>query len=286
VNATVRPIHLPGAAALELLRARAQAALDGWAAEWVVGWGGDALQADALQLRVAPTEAVQSVPLGFEALCAEAGCIWFGCGAADRSELGRAVVGAELMPGAVCADDWIADAVDRAWEARNRALCTALLGAPSSEAWPASPTALPAQLFAVGSGAVQLSCDAIGLQAIADGGVWQAMPPGERSSAQRLPAPAALSQAARRATARLEVVLGSVELELPKLLDLRCGDVLRLPQRLDEQLAVLCDGKPLAHAMLGEAQGRKCVQLFSLPHPDPRNDPRTSPANSPAKRAP
>jgi flagellar motor switch protein FliM len=46
-------------------------------------------------------------------------------------------------------------------------------------------------------------------------------------------------------------------------MDLRCGDVLRLPQRLDQGIAVLCEGKMLAHALLGETQGRKSVQLFA-----------------------
>lgn len=72
-----------------------------------------------------------------------------------------------------------------------------------------------------------------------------------------------LDRAVQRTRVALDIMLGSVEVELPKLLDLRCGDVLRLPQRLDQRIAVLCAGRPLARAVLGETQGRKCVQLLA-----------------------
>jgi flagellar motor switch protein FliM len=81
-----------------------------------------------------------------------------------------------------------------------------------------------------------------------------------------LPKQTALDQAAARARMRLDAMLGSVEVELPKLLDLRCGDVLRLPLRLDQRICVLCEGIPLAHAALGETQGRKGMQVIAR-HP-------------------
>jgi len=91
------------------------------------------------------------------------------------------------------------------------------------------------------------------------------LPPTERGTVQRRPALIPLDRALRRGNAQLAVMLGSVEVELPKLMDLRCGDVLRLPQRLDREITVLCGGKVLARAALGERQGRKCVQLASNP---------------------
>lgn len=261
MNAAVRPIHIPGAAALEALRQRAQAALDGWAREWVRGWT-IGQQAAALHLDTA-CNAVRLQIHEFEAVRSGAGCIWFRGNAADRLSFGRAVVGAELMRDARCVDDWIAGLVEGAREARNHALWSGLLGVQALDPLPAGASEPPEQLFAFGSGAVQLSCDALGLFAIADSAAWRCVPPIERANAQRLPKPAALERAASRAKVRLDVMLGSVEVELPKLLDLRCGDVLRLPQRLDQGIAVLCEGKPLARAALGEAQGRKCVQVIA-----------------------
>jgi hypothetical protein len=121
---------------------------------------------------------------------------------------------------------------------------------------------LPENLRDFGSGAVQLSCEALGLFAIADRAVWRSVPPSERAAVAR-PALTPVDRAASRAAVRLDVMLGSVEVELPKVLDLREGDILRLPQRLDQPLAVVCAGKPLAHAVLGEVHGRRGAQLVA-----------------------
>ena len=260
MNAIERPIHLPGTAALDSLRQRAQAAFDAWAREWVSGRVADGQR--TAELSVCALAGERSHAHEYEAVRSEAGCMWFRCSAADYLNFGSAVAGAELMPGSAYVDDWIADVIDCARNARNRALCSALLGTPVVNALPPSLIALPANLFAFGSGAVQLSCDALGLHVIADSAIWRSVPPSERAPAHRRAKLMPLDRAARRAKAKLDVMLGSVEVELPKLLDLRCGDVLRLPQRLDQGIAVLCEGKPLARAALGETHGRKCVQMI------------------------
>ena len=59
----------------------------------------------------------------------------------------------------------------------------------------------------------------------------------------------------------IQATLGDVEIELPKVMDLCRGDVLRLAVRLDQPLTLACEGKPFAHAALGEAAGRKAVQI-------------------------
>lgn len=264
MNTAVRPIHISSDAAVDVLRQRGQAALDGWAREWVSGWTSDGQRASKVQVR-AVTDGAGVQSYEFEALRTEAGCIWFSCSPVDRLSFGRAVVGAELMRGSRCADDWIAGLIDCARDARNRALCSGLLGMRPIEALPAGACVVPPELFVFGSGAIQLSCDALGLYAIADSAVWRSVPP-VRTRSQPLPKLAPLDQAASRARMRLDVMLGSVEVELPKLLDLRCGDVLRLPQRLDQEVAVLCEGKPLAHAALGETQGCKAIQVIAR-HP-------------------
>jgi flagellar motor switch/type III secretory pathway protein FliN len=261
VSAPVRPIHLPGAKALASVRQRTQTALVAWARQWVSGWQESDQRITALQVSAAEGVA-QSPADEYEALRSATGCVWFRRAAGDRVSLSRAVVGTELMSRTACVDDWIAGIADQAWGTRNRALCLELLGAPVGTATPASESELPASLFAFGSGAVQLSCEPLGLLAIVDSAVWLSVPPMERTT-HPLPKLAPLEQAAQRAAVRLEVVLGNVEVELGHVLDLRCGDVLRLQQQLDQSMAVLCEGKPLARAVLGESQGRKSVRIVT-----------------------
>jgi len=262
-SAPVRPIHLPGTSALESLRRHAQTALDTWAREWVSGWAGD-------EPRNAPLH-VESVldEVGprfqeYDVVRAGKGCLWFRRSIGDRIAFNCAITGAKKMRDGCSVDEWMSEVVDRAWCARSDVLCAALMGEPVAAHPLEGVGELPQSLFALGSGAVRLSCDAFGLNAIADAAVWRALLPAERaSSPQPRPRLTSLERAAHRARTRLDVLLGSVDLELPQLMDLRCGDVLRLPQRLDQGIAVLCEGKTLAHALLGEMRGRKSVQLFA-----------------------
>jgi Type III flagellar switch regulator (C-ring) FliN C-term len=192
--------------------------------------------------------------------------LWLRRTDADRFKFGRAVVGSELMPEPASADDWIVIATERAWAALTRAFCVALFGLPMVDHRPLRVSQLPTKVFARGSGHVRFTCDALGLHLIVDGATlrWPALL--AREEVPRLPAVVPLNRAVRGAKARIEVLLGSVEVELPKLLDLRCGDLLRLPQKLDEGLLVLCDGQPLARAALGAAEGHKCIRI-STNHP-------------------
>lgn len=259
----VRPIHLPGATALESLRERTAAALGSWAREWVSGAQAEGLS--GLMLRVVPAASIAHSPTEeYETLRAERGPMWFRRSHTDREQLGRAVVGVESMSAIESADPWITVVIDQARDNRDRALCSALMGALAVDV-DTSVGAIPREVFAFGSGAVELSCESLGLHAIADGAVWRGIPPTERSRQHPRPKSTPLNAAVRSAKARLEVILGSVEVELPKVLDLRCGDVLRLPQRLDRAIAVSCEGKPLARVALGERQGHKSVQLLSDP---------------------
>jgi hypothetical protein len=256
----VRPIHLAGATALESLRERAVAALDAWAREWLTGLGPEGLS--GLTDLVVATDARPLQAIGYEVLRVGSGAMWFRRSRSDHKQLGCAVVGFDAMTDIPNPDSWIEAVIDQACDDRDRRLCSALMGAPVAGAV-LSMGALPDELFAFGSGAVYLSCELLGLHAIADGTVWRGTPPVERSRQNRRPKVTPLDTAVRSATARVEVVLGSVEVELPKVLDLRCGDVLRLPQRLERAITVLCEGRPLARAALGEHQGRKSVQLLS-----------------------
>jgi len=255
-----RPIHLPGQAALGILREHVRAALHGWARDWVRGWSDEGQQLAELHVR---TVDVAGLHDEYQSLHAEGGTIWLRRGRTDRAQLGSAVTGVELMPEGRCADDWIANVVDQAWDSRSRALCIALLGAPCGDPPVVSMRSPPADLFHLGSGAVQVTCPRLGLHAIADNQVWRRIPPTEHGRPHHRSGLQPLDKAARGASAKLEALLGSVEIDVRKLLELRCGDVLILPQRLDDEIAVLCAGKPLARGALGAIQGRTCVQLLA-----------------------
>lgn len=258
MSASVRPIHLPGASALSSLRERALPALDAWARDWVMGWRGAGTRSVPLIVSsVERSVALESVK--YEAVRGGADKLWIRSTDADRRSFGQAVVGRELMSRLTGIDDWIAGVVDHAWRARSKALFASLFGAPPAQ-FGQEQLGVP-EAAAFGSGAVLLSCETIGLLAIADGNVWNKSAPAARR--EPLPKLTMLDRAVKSSVLRLEVTLGSVPLEVPKLLDLRVGDVLRLPQRLDQPLEVTCNRLPLAHALLGESGGRRGVQLIA-----------------------
>lgn len=263
MSETVRPIHLPSATALEALRQRVLAALEPWAREWMNGWVERDLRIQTLQVGCV-SDGYRSTAVEFDFVRSKSSSrVWLRSSTVDRSRFGCAVLGTHVMPGLVCADDWSTAIVDAAWTARNEALGAALLGEPVEAV---APTEVPAALYSLGSGAALVSCEALGLHAIAD----RPFLPAAASSPRTASAPrcrlAPLSQAMRRSNARLDVMLGSVTLEFPKLVELRPGDVLCLPQRLDQPLDLACEGTPFARVALGERAGRKCVQLLSPFH--------------------
>jgi flagellar motor switch protein FliM/N len=257
MSAEVRPIYLLCARVHEHVRQRALQSLSEWAREWVTD--GEQLRAKARDLRVEGASESCAACHEYEAMRTDIGRMWVRRTTADLATSAKLVVGSRLMPRSVCADDWITSVTNDSWEARNRALCTALLGTPHDPR-PGPPDRLPEELFTFGSGAVELSWDSLGLHAVVDNAVWGSIPPRERAAIE-LPALVALDRAAASCRVRLEVMLGAVEIGLPQVLDLRAGDVLRLPQRLDEPVTLLCEGKPLARAVPGDAHGRLGVRV-------------------------
>ena len=249
----VRPMHFPSATALEAVRERAGSALDDWAREWVADRPASAVSCSSIT--------TQAQSCDYEPISAGEGRIWFRRSPSDREALIRAIAGPDVTFEVARTDPWMTAVIDQACEARDRALQSALLR-QSVSTQPSSLGELPADLFALGSGALRISCEWLGLCAVVDSSVWRTIPPAARAG-QRPTQAAPLGVAVRGAKARLDVVLSSVKIELSQLVDLRYGDVLRLPHRLDQALTVLCEGKPMAHAVLGENQARKCVQLQS-----------------------
>lgn len=256
MNAVVRPLLLPGQHALAFIAARALQALQDWASDW------SRAPLAASSLRVEPL-ATGALPAGsFVELSAGAGRVWVRSRAEDKDTLAAAVLGDDFLP-LSAADAWSLAALRDAMHARNVGLAQALVGAPlaSSERHP------DAAVFAVGSGAVQIVCEALGLYAIADGSVLSQVPPPDRPP---VPARAPLQpvlDAVRSAPVSLTVGLGSVELSLSHLLALETGDVICLPTRLDELLPVALEGRPVAGASLGHCGRHKAVQLVSLSTP-------------------
>ncbi|MET0534971.1 MAG: FliM/FliN family flagellar motor C-terminal domain-containing protein [Steroidobacter sp.] len=259
MNASVRPIHLPGAQALEWIRERARAALDAWARQWLNGWQENDSRISALRVDTNIGESLSDAHQ-YQPVRSNGGRVWFRDGTSDRTAFGGAVVGSELMLRAGCVDDWIAGVVEHAWQARNDALASELLGAASKSLPVVSE--LPDELRSFGSGAVHLDCGPLGLHVIVDRSVWRSVPPSQRA-ARPLPGLDSLEHSLKNARVRLEITLGSVDVDLANVLDLRRGDVLRMRHRLDQPLTLLCAGKPVAKALLGERQGHKCVRIIA-----------------------
>lgn len=256
MSAPVRPIRLPGAAALAALEAHAVAALEPWAAGWLRPPARPlAARLCAVQADDARDAALQGP---FERLQGEGARLWIRGWAEDRAALLRASLGEPFLDAAGRpVDAWAATLAERGWRARNAALCAAWVGPAQG-----TPCAGPDEdVYAFGAGAVRLEAPAIGLFAIADAGVWCHGP----ARAARRPDVdvrcVPLDLACGGAAVRLSVSAGRVELGLRTLLGLRAGDVLRLPTRLDETVALGHGAAPPLRCALGEAAGRAAVRL-------------------------
>lgn len=292
-----RPIRLVGRHALTMLEARVQAALEGDVAGWLqpelrrvalrlcapqrdgadgdvdLGDGhddgergdrgdgtGDGASRGATDART-PGEGRAAVsPSAFERFDGADGTLWIRRRPADRrawlcASLGEAFCSVDDAP----ADAWAAAIAEQGWQARNAALCEALTGPASPE-----PADGPAEaLYAFGSGAVQIEAPALGLFALVDGGVLRHVPPRPAAALEAGPPRVPLERAAGRAGVGLDVSVGRVEIGLRTLLELRPGDVLRLPTRLDDTLPLGPAGAPPLRCALGESAGRAAIRICS-----------------------
>jgi flagellar motor switch/type III secretory pathway protein FliN len=254
-----RPFLLVGESACSIPRERAQAALDAWLANW-------SRSSESQRVSVHAVGDCADCELGrcklngarYEEVAGTRVKIWVRRDEVARSELGRTVLGEALIDELGSSGAWVTEVLDAARDACQRTLSEALTGASPRKdfTW---LDKLPASLFALGSGALHIHCQALDLHLYADAPAWRdALPPRVRRGAPPL---AALADAIRDGNARLEVRLGEVDMELSKITDLRSGDVLRLPQPLAGGISVLCEGQRLASGSLGEMLGQKCVQL-------------------------
>ncbi len=257
----VRPIRLPSQAALDVLKQRVESALASWAVDWAHAHDAESVG----EVSIEPFDGRAHAPAcHFAAWHGEHGRIWFCETTQGTRRLGLAVAGDSLLNDSAGVDAWVAEALSRARDTRNRAVAAALLGGRVTKLDLPSTTELPADLLAFGSGAIRVSCRQLGLDAIVDAHAWlRVAPPATRSPARRLPGPVPLERVGGASRVRLAVMLGSADIDVSTILDMRRGDVLRLSQRLDEGLAVTCAGQLVARALLGASEGRKSVQLIA-----------------------
>ncbi len=252
VSRPVRPVHLLGAHAFRCLEDLVSRALEPWMRDWVREG-----VAHGVQVRASTAQATD-VPQ-FVAWSAPAGTIWIRHAEHDAQRLAHAVLGAEFLPLPAAADAWPRDLLSQAAECRDRRLAQMLLG-DAAEPIDCSPDP---RLFVFGSGAVQLTCDALGLHVLADRSVLRHVPPRPRKARAATPQ-VSLPRAAQRSRLALWVHVGSVELDVAALLGLRFGDVIRLAAPLTELLTVQVNDQVVARAALGRCGHRKAVRLHSV----------------------
>jgi flagellar motor switch/type III secretory pathway protein FliN len=253
----VRPILLVSAHAEHAIELRVLSALLPWAQDWLPG------DAEDLKLDVSGTVRPSDLEGRFEAQMTAAGRLWIRTDVPDRRALLAALVGAD---GTSLTQDTSADALSQALigaalQARNESLGNVLLGTADGSA-PWVDHAPVAALTQFGSGAVCISCEAIGLKAIADGSVLRHVPPMERPAQAAAAGPKPVEQTLHARRVEVHAVLGHTELNLDDFLGLDAGDVLRLPTRLEDALELRSHCHLLARAHLGTQAGHRAVQLI------------------------
>ena len=153
-----RPGHLPSATALEVLRQRAQAAVDTWAQEWGIG-----RQAPAVLTISTSIDREEWQGRSYQQLRDASGGLWIRADVSDRARLTQTIIGPDL---AFAPGELIEEILDLSAAARAEELHAALFGADAMLPDSRIVDELPAELFAFGSGAVQLACSTLGLHAI------------------------------------------------------------------------------------------------------------------------
>jgi flagellar motor switch/type III secretory pathway protein FliN len=252
VSAVARPFVVLGSTTLRAVESHAQAALGAWAQEWIAE-GEPEVSAERV-------EAGTCAPASFLACSGPHGSIWIRHEPDNIPGLGQIVLGPDFMRDGQCPDTWSESAIRRARVSMNEAIAFAMTGSRGAQDEPRELLPLPAELHAPGSGAAELHCALLGLHVVIDAAAnlrFAAV-----SARGELPPVSPLATALAAVKLNLSVPLGEVTLELGNLATLAAGDVLRLPKRLGEPIDVLCEGKPLARAALGESAGRKGIQIL------------------------
>ena len=153
-----RPLQLPSAAALERLGQRAQAAVDTWAQEWRIG-----RQSPAVLTISTSIDREEWQSRSYQQLRDASGGLWIRADVPDRARLRQTIIGPDL---ASAPGELIEEIVDLSAAARAEELRAALFGEAAMLPDARIVDELPAELFAFGSGAVQLACSTLGLHAI------------------------------------------------------------------------------------------------------------------------
>jgi hypothetical protein len=256
--AQVRPIHLIGARRLEALRARSESALN----EWAKVWASSFQSLSDIDLRVelidqAGTPETENLAL-FET---SRGRVWFSESQQEIESLGLVVLGECAPRGGLGEDAWAFSCIEKAREARNRALLDAFMGDASSDSRRIATIELPAEVSGFGTGNVLVRSSRLGFTAIVDSRNAHLECSAAGATRPALPAAVPVDRAAHAAPLRLEVHLGDASLSVATLFDIHVGDVLRLSRRLDEDLMVRCGGKDVARGALGKIDALKGIRI-------------------------
>ena len=152
-----RSLPLPNATALELLRQRAQTALDTWIEEWAVSKP----QSAALTVSTAIDHEEWQGQTCHHLRDANGG-LWIRANAADRARLTQCIFGRGQK---AASGDVIEEITGMAALALAEELWSGLFG-EASLPMTELVTRLPADLFAAGAGAVQMGCNLFDLRMI------------------------------------------------------------------------------------------------------------------------
>lgn len=76
----------------------------------------------------------------------------------------------------------------------------------------------------------------------------------------------ALQEALMRVPLKVEVELGRLRLSPRRILEMKQGDLLRLPTGVEEELVVKVQRVPLFKGVPGLSRGQRAVRITSLPH--------------------
>lgn len=245
-----RPFIVLGSHALQTVADRLQDALQEWSEQWC----GDAQEFGVSAKPASPP--FETVPLQhyFDGNAD----LWITVSDERAQASARCVLGESWTTSYSAQADWSRDVVARALESQSQAIAASLLlGEVQSDA---APSSLPASLFAMGSGAMLLECENLGLRIWACRQVLRHVPP--KTTPQPKSALQPLSACLGDRKVQVTALAGTVTLSAEQLLDLAPGDVLRIGTLADAKAQLrLSTGLRLAEGTLGQQSGRRALRV-------------------------
>lgn len=257
-----RPFALLREASVDAVRSAVQDAVARWRAAW--GIAGDEISVGCERAWISPLR----MPAWQGGRAADGQSLWLAGGDDVAAQLQRLMYPHDRSVTAGAVSSLAEAAAQGAQEALMAALCELL---PAGQA-PAGATAAE-MAYASGAVLATVQCGRAAVHALFNHGAVQAITSlasvrqgGAAGGALLAPlAPVAYRAVLAPMPLRLEVGLGSTEVTLGSLRTLAVGDVIRLPRRADEPLAVHGpEGQALLAGYLGTQAGHLALEL--APH--------------------